>query len=118
MDDSCKHNPSHHLIPITDTKVHYTSGYYLLVGFSVAFVQGLSLIQANVAGRTKKTVFTSSVFVSYCVGNLIGPQVFLEHEAPRYRTGFAVILACFGFQAVLLIGMYFQNLLENRKVSN
>lgn len=39
------------------------SGYYLLVGFSVTFVQSLSLVQANVAGRTKRTMFTSSVFI-------------------------------------------------------
>ncbi|KAM0806808.1 putative Major facilitator superfamily domain-containing protein [Seiridium cardinale] len=90
-------------------------GYYIIVGFSVAFVQGLGIVQANVAGRTKKNVFTSSVFVSYCVGNLIGPQVFLEREAPRYRTGFAVILGCFGFQILLLVGMYFLNVLENRR---
>ncbi|ETS74221.1 hypothetical protein PFICI_14087 [Pestalotiopsis fici W106-1] len=73
-------------------------GYYIIVGFSVAFVQGLGIIQANVAGRTKKNVFTSSVFVSYCIGNLIGPQVFLEREAPQYRTGFAVIIGAFAFQ--------------------
>lgn len=73
-------------------------------------------MQANVAGRTKKNVFTSAVFVSYCVGNLIGPQVFLEREAPHYRTGFAVIIGCFGAQVFILLGMYLQNLVENRKV--
>ncbi|KAH8205254.1 hypothetical protein TruAng_000501 [Truncatella angustata] len=92
-------------------------GYYLIVGFSVAFVQGLSLVQANVAGRSKKNVFTSAVFVSYCIGNVIGPQVFLEREEPRYHTGFIIIIACFALQVLLLIGMYLQNLFENRKAS-
>ncbi|KAK6209245.1 hypothetical protein LQW54_006457 [Pestalotiopsis sp. IQ-011] len=90
-------------------------GYYIIVGFSVAFVQGLGIVQANVAGRTKKNVFTSAVFVSYCIGNVIGPQVFLEREAPTYRTGFAVIIGAFAFQVILLVGSYFMNLLENRR---
>lgn len=45
------------------TKLYTNSGYYLFVGFSVTFVQGLNLVQANVAGRTKKTIYASSVFV-------------------------------------------------------
>ncbi|KAJ9151759.1 Major facilitator superfamily domain, general substrate transporter [Pleurostoma richardsiae] len=90
-------------------------GYYLLVGFSVTFVQGLNLIQANVAGRTKKTVFTASIFVTYCVGNLIGPQLFFEHEAPRYQSGFASMLVCFGVQVLFVGLLYVVYLRENRK---
>lgn len=48
----------------------------MLVGYSVTFTMSLNLVQSNVAGRTKKSMFASSVFVSYCVGNLIGPQLF------------------------------------------
>src|SRR5258708_2002637 len=33
------------------------------MGFSVTFVQSLKLVQANVAGRTKKSVLTSSIFI-------------------------------------------------------
>jgi MFS transporter, ACS family, allantoate permease len=39
-------------------------GYYMLPGFSVTFVHTLNLVQANVAGRTKRTMYTSSTFVA------------------------------------------------------
>ncbi|KAH8669093.1 major facilitator superfamily domain-containing protein [Xylariales sp. PMI_506] len=90
-------------------------GYYLIVGFSVTFVQTLNLIQANVAGRTKRNMYTSSTFVSYCIGNLIGPQLFFTNEAPRYRSGFAAMLVCFGVQIFFISGLYVLNLRENQR---
>ena len=30
---------------------------------------------ANVAGETKKSFMASAVFVGYCVGNIVGPQL-------------------------------------------
>ncbi|KAJ5376446.1 hypothetical protein N7509_013332 [Penicillium cosmopolitanum] len=91
------------------------AGYYLLVGFSATFVISLTLLQSNVAGRTKKTIFTSAFFVSYCVGNLIGPQLFFEREAPRYQSGFASMIACFAAQIVIVGVMYVVNARENRR---
>ncbi|KAH8669089.1 major facilitator superfamily domain-containing protein [Xylariales sp. PMI_506] len=99
-----------------EKRVGRVLGYYLFAGFSAAFVLGLGLLQANVAGRTKKNVFTSSVFVSYCIGNLIGPQTFLTREAPRYQTGFAIMIGCFVAQIFLLVVMYILNTVENNKV--
>ncbi|KAJ5980089.1 hypothetical protein N7481_007387 [Penicillium waksmanii] len=87
-------------------------GYYLLVGFSATFVISLTLLQSNVAGRTKKTIFTSAFFVSYCVGNLIGPQLFFEREAPRYQSGFASMIACFAAQIVIVSVMYVRDRLN------
>ncbi|KAL1614556.1 hypothetical protein SLS56_012064 [Neofusicoccum ribis] len=67
-------------------KVGRLLGYYLLPGFSATYVLSLGMIQANVAGRTKKSVVTAALFVGYCVGNLVGPQLFLSSEAPHYRS--------------------------------
>ncbi|KAJ5578604.1 uncharacterized protein N7459_007568 [Penicillium hispanicum] len=90
-------------------------GYYLLVGFSVTFVVAMTLVQSNVAGRTKKTMFTSSFFVSYCVGNLIGPQLFFAREAPRYQSGFASMIVCFAAQIAIVGLMYVLNARENKR---
>ncbi|KAL2704397.1 hypothetical protein AAEP93_005468 [Penicillium crustosum] len=90
-------------------------GYYLLVGFSVTFVLSLTLVQSNVAGRTKKTMFASSFFVSYCVGNLIGPQLFFSREAPRYQSGFASMIVCFVVQIAIVTVMYTVNARENKR---
>ncbi|OJD32097.1 mfs allantoate transporter [Diplodia corticola] len=77
-------------------------GYYLLPGFSATYVLSLGLIQANVAGRTKKGVVTAGLFVAYCVGNVVGPQLFFAEEAPRYRSGFVAMIVCFAVQAGVL----------------
>ncbi|KAH8896863.1 MFS general substrate transporter [Thozetella sp. PMI_491] len=90
-------------------------GYYILVGFSVAFVFTLNLVQSNVAGRTKKTVFASSVFIFYCVGNLIGPQLFFSYEAPRYKSGFEAMIICLAVQVIIVSTMYILNLRENKR---
>ncbi|KAJ0413375.1 major facilitator superfamily domain-containing protein [Aspergillus carlsbadensis] len=75
----------------------------------------LSLIQANVAGRTKKTVFTASLFICYCVGNLIGPQLFFQSEKPQYKSGFTSWIVCFVVQLVIIVALYVTNLRENRR---
>ena len=40
-----------------------------------------TLIPSNVAGRTKRTLTSFSTFVGYCVGNMVGSQIFKEKDA-------------------------------------
>jgi hypothetical protein len=58
------------------------------LSFSAAYVVNiplsLSLITSNVAGFTKKSVTSASLFVGYCIGNIVGPQFFDASEAPDY----------------------------------
>lgn len=35
----------------------------------------ISVSAANVAGSTKKSFMAAALFVAYCVGNIIGPQL-------------------------------------------
>ncbi|KAK0612756.1 Allantoate permease, partial [Lasiodiplodia hormozganensis] len=90
-------------------------GYYLLPGFSATYVLSLGLIQANVAGRTKKGTVTAALFVAYCVGNVVGPQLFFSHEAPHYRSGFVAMIVCFAVQAGVLVVYWVVCRRENRK---
>lgn len=52
-----------------------------VVGYSIAGTFGgvVSLIitvgMSNVAGHTKKSFMAATIFVAYCVGNIIGPQL-------------------------------------------
>jgi hypothetical protein len=61
-----------------------------LTGLSIAAVfacnipLALSLIASNVAGFTKRSVTSALLFIAYCVGNIVGPQMFLESEEPQY----------------------------------
>lgn len=52
------------------------AGYYLTQASPTPFVALLSLISTNVAGWTKKTTVAAIYLISYCAGNIIGPQVF------------------------------------------
>lgn len=58
------------------------------------FVAFLSLIATNVAGYTKKTTVAALYLIGYCVGNIIGPQVFRPKDAPRYVPAEITIIAC------------------------
>ncbi|KAI8941621.1 hypothetical protein NX059_002834 [Plenodomus lindquistii] len=79
------------LLP-TDTMKWTRWGMYILQVFGT--LPGLMIwtfLPSNVAGRTKKTVTATVIFVSYCVGNAVGAQMFVASDAPKYVRG---ITAC------------------------
>lgn len=55
---------------------------------SVGFAISLTMISSNIAGYTKKQLTGAALFVGYCVGNVIGPQTFIESEAPLYQSAY------------------------------
>lgn len=75
----------------------------------------LSCISSNVAGHTKKTTVSAAYLVSYCVGNLIGPQTFLDKQAPKYQTATVcmVVFTCIGL--ALLVALYFLYIIDNKR---
>ena len=71
---------------------------YTLIGFFGPVVSLIiSLGMANVAGATKKSVTAAAIFVAYCVGNIVGPQLVrsqsLGRHYPELWTGLVV---CYG----------------------
>ncbi|KAK8125551.1 uncharacterized protein PG998_001310 [Apiospora kogelbergensis] len=70
-------------------------GYYLTQASPTPFVALLSLISTNVAGWTKKTTVAAMYLIGYCVGNIIGPQVFRDKDAPQYRPAEITIVVCY-----------------------
>lgn len=55
------------------------------------------------------------VFIAYCVGNIIGPQLFFEDEAPSYPSGFLSMIICFGAALILSIVLRLTYIWENRR---
>lgn len=51
--------------------------YFQGLGFSMS----LTMISSNIAGSTKKQLTAAILFTGYCVGNIIGPQTFIDSEA-------------------------------------
>lgn len=58
---------------------------YAIIGFFGGVV-GLvvPIASANVAGDTKKSFTAAAVFVGYCVGNIVGPQMVISGEKDRH----------------------------------
>jgi hypothetical protein len=60
-------------------------GLCLATAFACNIPLSLSLISSNVGGFTKRSVTSATLFVAYCVGNIVGPQFFLASQKPRYQ---------------------------------
>lgn len=102
-------------------------GYCLTMGYTPNLPIVLSIISANVGGFTKRMTVNAMVrsfislscversanlinawiqiFIAYCAGNIIGPQLFFEYEAPSYSSGFLAIMICYcvGLAASLVL---------------
>ncbi|KAF8678696.1 MFS general substrate transporter [Rhizoctonia solani] len=101
-----------------DTRVGLLIAFYLCQGFGAVAVLNLALVTGNTGGRTKQVVTVTGTFVTWAVGNAIGPQVFRANDAPRYPKGFAVHLVMYGIQlitiTVLRLYLLRQNVLKRR----
>lgn len=82
------------------------SGYYMI--FVATIPQLLySWANLNASGSTKRVVTTATMFGCMCIGNIVGPQVYLESEAPHYRTGLYTAMACWALLCVVIFCMGF-----------
>jgi hypothetical protein len=75
-----------------DNQVGRMVGLTLGAVFAVNIPLSLSIISSNVAGFTKRSVTSALLFVAYCIGNIIGPQLFMSAEEPGYPVSLPLIL--------------------------
>lgn len=110
----------------TATKAGLLVSYYIVLSFWAAQTLGMSMLSRNVAGQTKKSVAVAANFIAWATGNaigmsntrqhgfylvsrctdlvMLGPQVFLTWNAPRYFIAFATHMGCY---ALLLLTIGF-----------
>lgn len=109
------------------------AGNCLSVAFTANFPLVMAMVSGNFGGFTKKmtvnsmvrdfpfslelaTCLTSpQVFIAYCAGNIIGPQLFFADEAPTYQSGFLAMMVCFGVGIVLCFVLRASMIIQNRK---
>ncbi|KAI1122921.1 major facilitator superfamily domain-containing protein [Nemania abortiva] len=82
---------------------------------SVGFSMSLTMVSSNVAGYTKKQLTGAILFVGYCVGNIIGPQTFIEKEAPLYTSAYIAILIGYSVKTLLVVVLYAYMWAVNKK---
>lgn len=70
--------------------------YFQGLGFSMS----LTMISSNIAGSTKKQLTAAILFTGYCVGNIIGPQTFIDSEA---RESTLLMIRTFLLEKTLII---------------
>lgn len=81
------------------------AGVWLVLCVPASYAILLSLISSNVAGFSKKLMTTSMTFVSFCVGNIVSPQLFLTRESPTYGTGIRAMLVAITLCQLLSIAL-------------
>ncbi|KAJ5844525.1 uncharacterized protein N7525_002266 [Penicillium rubens] len=82
------------LVYATSSVASRYAGLLLMGIYSVAMPISMAMISSNVGGFTKKATVSAIYFIMYCTGNIIGPQLFFEKEAPKYQSGFLAIIIC------------------------
>ncbi|CAG8214496.1 unnamed protein product [Penicillium olsonii] len=71
-------------------------GYSLIGFFGPVVGLTISLGASNVAGETKKSFMASAVFVAYCVGNIIGPQLIQSQtKSQHYPVLWTGLIICY-----------------------
>ncbi|KAF2798608.1 MFS general substrate transporter [Melanomma pulvis-pyrius CBS 109.77] len=90
-------------------------GYCLSIAYSANFPMILSMSSGNIAGFTKKTTVNAMIFIGYCAGNIIGPQLFFEKEAPSYPSGFLAMMICYCVAFFSCVGLRFYLIWENNR---
>lgn len=98
-----------------DNKNARLCGYYLMYVYPVTTICALSCFSSNTAGHTKKITTTAIFFIGYCVGNLIGPQTFIDSQAPTYTGGKVTIVVCDAATMALIAAIYFNYWYCNKK---
>ncbi|KAK1992901.1 MFS general substrate transporter [Colletotrichum falcatum] len=90
---------------------------YSLTGFFGAVVSlVISLGMSNVAGHTKKSFVAATVFVAYCVGNVVGPQlVRSQSRARHYPELWTGLIACYVVCLLAAAALYRILRAENRR---
>lgn len=90
-------------------------GLYILPSVGAGYGVLIGLHLANTSGYTKRSLASSGIFIGYCVGNIIGPQVFRSQDAPGYVPGFIVVVITSIVAAGLGLVYRFVCVVENRK---
>jgi len=85
------------------TKVGLLLAFYCLQGFGAVAVLNLATMSNNVGGRTKQVIASTLVFIAWALGNAIGPQVFRDHDKPRYIHAFIAHLVLYGIQLTAIV---------------
>jgi len=79
------------------------------------FVLSLAWVTSVTAGHTKRVTTQAIMLIGYCVGNLVGPQMWTQQYKPRNRVPWAVITICYFVCTILLLIIRYILVRENKR---
>ncbi|KAI7525655.1 hypothetical protein KC316_g18394 [Hortaea werneckii] len=91
------------------------AAYYVFYTYWGPYCMAQTLYMSNTSGHSKKVSMGAVYFVGYCVGNIIGPQVFRDNDAPKYSHGYSGLLACLCVAIATVLAYGCLCFRENRK---
>ncbi|KND88041.1 putative transporter [Tolypocladium ophioglossoides CBS 100239] len=98
-----------------DNKRGLLGSYYVVQTHGIVGTLTMSLVASNFAGYTKKATAAAMMYVAFCVGQVVAPQLFLTSEAPVYETAFRAAFCCFALCIVLSIALRFYLIWQNKQ---
>ncbi|KAI0473398.1 major facilitator superfamily domain-containing protein [Xylariaceae sp. FL0804] len=104
-----------HVLDVSLNRDASLAGVYIMGFYNVPWVFMLSLQSSNTGGATKKSFMGISVAVVYAVGNIIGPQLFLDSQSPTYELGIGAMMCAFAVMAAAGVLYYVVCIVENKR---
>ncbi|KAH7371479.1 major facilitator superfamily domain-containing protein [Pyrenochaeta sp. MPI-SDFR-AT-0127] len=90
-------------------------GFCLSIAYTANIPLTLSMSSGNIGGFTKKSTVNAMIFIAYCTGNIIGPQLFFDKEAPKYSSAFLSMMVCFAIAFILCFVLRIFLVWENKR---
>ncbi|TFK73161.1 MFS general substrate transporter [Pluteus cervinus] len=88
---------------------------YIIIMFSSSYSMVYAYNASNTSGYTKKATVNAMTLVAFCVGNVIGAEIFLPQDAPAYIPGKIVIMVLMAFQIFVCLVIRWINIRLNKK---
>ncbi|QRV94599.1 major facilitator superfamily transporter [Ceratobasidium sp. AG-Ba] len=82
---------------------------------TTGFVLCLGWVTAVTAGHTKRITVQAIMLSGYCVGNLVGPQMWQEKYKPRNRLPWIIVTVCYTICPIIILSIRFLLSRENKK---
>ncbi|KAL4887244.1 major facilitator superfamily domain-containing protein [Aspergillus karnatakaensis] len=92
------------------------AGYSIIGFFGPVVGLTISLGASNIAGETKKSFMASAVFVAYCVGNIVGPQlIHSQQKEAHYPDLWTGLIICYCITIASASALYVLWWRENKR---
>ncbi|KAF2266471.1 MFS general substrate transporter [Lojkania enalia] len=91
-------------------------GYSITGTFGAVVSLTIVIGMSNVAGATKKSAMAAAIFVAYCVGNIVGPQLInSKRKNEHYPELWTGLIICYCITIAAATALYYVLWRENKK---